>query len=135
MVLGPMQRRDFIVLLGGAAAAWPLAARAQQPAVPIVGILNGGAPGEYARFVAAFGQSLSDAGYVEGRNLAIDYRSAEGRYDRLPALAAELARKEVAVILAIGGGPRRSQPSQRPPRSRSFLRTAAIQSDSVLLQA
>jgi putative ABC transport system substrate-binding protein len=99
-----LRRRRFITLLGGAAGAWPLAARAQQPALPMIGILNGGDPIEYAHFVAAFRQSLSDAGYVEGRNLAIDYRSAEGHYDRLPALAAELVRKEVTVILAIGGG-------------------------------
>jgi len=72
--------------------------------MPMVGILNGGAPGEYALFVAAFRQVLSEAGYVEGRNMAIDYRSAEGQYDRLPSLAAELVRREVAVIFAIGGG-------------------------------
>jgi putative tryptophan/tyrosine transport system substrate-binding protein len=97
------RRREFITLILGA-AAWPLPARAQQAALPMIGILNGGAPSEYAHFVAAFRQSLSDVGYVEGRNLAIDYRSAEGHYDRLPALAAELVRKEATVILAIGGG-------------------------------
>src|SRR2546428_13959605 len=98
-----MRRPEFIILLGGA-AAWPFAAHAQQPAMPVIGILNGAAPGEYANFVAAFRQALSESGYIGGHNMTIDYRSADGQYDRLPALAGDLVRREVAVIFAIGGG-------------------------------
>jgi putative tryptophan/tyrosine transport system substrate-binding protein len=99
-----MNRRAVIALVCGAAMVWPLVTRAQQSAMPTVGILNGAAPGEYARFVAAFKSSLAESGYVEGRNLAIDHRSAQGQYERLPDLATELVRREVTVILAIGGG-------------------------------
>jgi len=102
--MSDMRRREFISLLGGA-AAWPLAARAQQPAMPVIGFLSSRSPSESNDLVAAFRRGLRDAGFIEGQNLLIAFRWAEGRYDRLSALAAELVDLRVAVLFTAGGPP------------------------------
>jgi putative ABC transport system substrate-binding protein len=101
-----VRRREFITLLGGAAATWPVAAGAQQqPAVPVIGVLSGRSLEDSKEFVVAFGQGLNEAGFFEHRNVAIEYRWAENHVDRLPTLAAEFVREQVAVIVAVGGVP------------------------------
>ena len=106
-----MRRREFITLIGGASATWPLAARAQQPAMPVIGLLGSATASEWTLYVGAFHKGLLDAGYVEGRNVAIDARWANNQYDRLPAIAAELVQRQATVIVAF------STPAARAAKS------------------
>jgi putative ABC transport system substrate-binding protein len=124
-----MRRREFIALVGGAAAGWPLAARAQRTALPVIGFLGSSLPDEYTIRLRAFRQGLKDEGFIEGQNIIVEYRWAEDQNSRLPPLAAELVRRQVKVIVAGGGSPSalaaKAATTTVPSRLRSVLSKAS----------
>ena len=120
-------RRKFLAALGGAAAAWPLAARAQQPVMPVIGFLISRGPGDTPQLLAAFRQGLKDAGFIERQNVAIEYRFADNQNERLPALAADLVQRQVTAIVAITT-PAALAARRRPQRFRLYLRGPSTQS-------
>jgi hypothetical protein len=130
-----MRRREFFKSIGGAAIAWPLGARAQQPALPIVGVVGGVGADTSTRYVTAFRKGLNENGIIEGQNVTVEYHWLKGQYDRLPSLMADLVRRRVAVIAALGSNLRRLP--LRPPlrRSRSFSASVKTRSSLVLLRA
>ena len=122
-----MRRRDFIKMIAVSAAAWPLVARAQQPGLPVVGFLHSTSAGPNTGAVSAFREGLKQAGYVDGQNVAIEFRWAEGHYDRLPALATDLVRERVAVIAALGDRHLHLQPRRQPQQYQSCSTPARTQ--------